>query len=131
MSESPQDKDYVPKEREKLGGINLEGGFAWGLVGAGLGAVVSWYLFIYLIQQWGMVAVALPGALTGLGRAAFMKGKSWILAVVCTFFGFFIPIYLITVRTAHTLDSLSDFNKLGIFVGGAIAFYLGLGLLRR
>ena len=131
MSQSPNDKDYRPNEPEKLGGINTEGSFAWGLVGTGLGAVISWYLFIFLVQQYGMVAVVMPGAVTGLGRAAMMKGKSWTLAGICTFFGFFIPLYIIIVRTGHTLDSLSDLNKLGIFIGGAVGFYLGLGMLRR
>jgi len=131
MSESPEQKDYTPKEPEKLGGINTEGSFAFGLVGAGMGAVISWYLFMYLVQNYGMVAVVLPGALTGLGRAAMMKGKSWILGIVCGFFGLFIPIYIILVRTSHTMDSLSDLNKLGIFLGGAVGFYLGFGMLRR
>ena len=131
MSESPERKDYTPKEPEKLGGINTEGSFAFGLAGAGVGAVISWYLFLYLVQNYGMVAVVMPGAVTGLGRAAMMKGKSWILGIVCAFFGLFIPIYIILVRTSHTMDSLSDFNKLGIFLGGAVGFYLGYGFLRR
>lgn len=132
MSDSP-DKDYqpAPAQRATMGGLRLgEGSFLGGLIGAAVGTVIAWYLFLYLITNFGWVAVAMPGAVVGLGRAVMMRGKSWILAGICAAIGLAMPLYIIFTRTQHTMESLSDFNKLGIFIGGAIGFYLGLGKLR-
>jgi hypothetical protein len=53
-----------------------------GIAGALIGAVVGWFAFGWLVSQ-GLYALALPGALLGLGCGLISRGVSTVNAVLC------------------------------------------------
>lgn len=55
---------------------------ALGGVGAVLGGVAGWFLFFWIVRQ-GFYALALPGALLGIGAGALVRHRSIPFAVAC------------------------------------------------
>jgi hypothetical protein len=53
-----------------------------GLVGAGVGGLLGYFAFGWVARQ-GLYAVALPGALLGLGCGWLMRERSLPLSVIC------------------------------------------------
>jgi hypothetical protein len=53
-----------------------------GMAGALIGAVIGWFAFDWIVGQ-GLYALALPGALLGLGCGLFAGGVSTVNAVLC------------------------------------------------
>jgi hypothetical protein len=53
-----------------------------GMAGALIGAVLGWFAFGWLVGQ-GLYALALPGALVGIGCGLISGGVSTVNAVLC------------------------------------------------
>src|SRR4030095_1535190 len=57
---------------------------ALGIVGAIVGGVVGYYLFVWIARQ-GFYAIMLPGALLGWGARLCARRRSQPLTIICTF----------------------------------------------
>jgi hypothetical protein len=112
---------------EGAGGLRVEpGGFVRGLVGAVVGAVAGYYVFFFFAKK-GIVLLALPGALVGLGRVMFVRRRSWALALICLVVGVALELYIANDLFAEGLRALGPWHYVIISVGGAVALYFGLG----
>ena len=56
---------------------------ALGIVGAIIGGVVGYYLFVWIAHQ-GFYAIMLPGALLGWGASLCARRRSKPLMIICT-----------------------------------------------
>lgn len=59
---------------------------ALGLLGAAIGGCLGYFAFFWVARQ-GFYALVLPGALLGLGAGLSARGRSVILAVICSVAG--------------------------------------------
>lgn len=115
-------------------------GVSWakGIFGAFLGAVAGWFIFRWAYSQ-GFYALALPGALVGLGFGALSRRSMIAGGVFCAVAAFFLMVlcewntspfsadnsltYFIT--HLHQLDS--QMTWVFMAVGSALAFWFGRG----
>lgn len=74
-----------------------------GVVGAILGAVAGYFLFVQLSSM-GLYAFVLPGALIGIGCGWLAKTRSIVLMVVC----FFLAIVTSTIGEWRSLHFVAD-----------------------
>ena len=108
-----------------------------GLLGAAAGGLLGWWLF-FLIARQGFYAVALPGALLGLGCGWLSRRKSTVLGVVCAAAGLVLGVLAewrfapflkdrsLSFFLAH-LHKLSWVTQVLILAGAALAFWFGRG----
>ncbi len=116
--------------------------YALGVVGALIGAIVSFYLYRYTLQ-FGMVFMALPGALAGLGCGYLSKIRSIPLGIVAAIVSIAAAIFmrysnwvLVDQHSfGHYLSNgiwwSSMSGKLMIGTSGLFGFWLGIGRQRR
>jgi Na+/phosphate symporter len=114
-------------------------GRAWtgGIVGAILGGVFGWFAFHWLLQ-YNLYALALPGALIGLGFGFFSKRHMVLGGVFCAIVGLVLMLFCEGVgRPWNTDDSLGYFFQnlhkltaptwLFLVLGTGMAFWFGRG----
>lgn len=112
---------------------------AWvlGLVGAVVGGVLGYFLFMW-IAGYGFYAIVLPGALVGIGCGALSGRKSTGLGIACAILGLAAGIFSEWRFAPFALDEslvffLKHFHENGpvtlvlIAIGGICAFYFGRG----
>ena len=135
----PPDTDESP--RDAVGRPNARSNIALdlilGLAGAVAGGIVGYYVFFAIARQ-GFYALALPGALIGLGCGALSGRKSVPLGIVSGILGLIVGIYTewrfapfikdrsLSFFLAHVPD-LSRVTQVLIVLGGGVAFWFGLG----
>ncbi len=71
---------------------NPAGAVALGILGAALGGIAGYFLFIWIARQ-GFYALILPPALLGLGAGWCARQRSVPLAVVCTIGGIALALF--------------------------------------
>lgn len=115
--------------------------FIFGILGAVAGGVVGTLLFSLLIRQ-GLYAIAMPGALIGLGCGFASRTKSWALGIVCAvaslILGFglewkFRP-FLVDDSLSYFVRHIGDLKTSSlalIAIGGVFGFWFGVGRQRR
>jgi len=108
-----------------------------GLVGGIVGAVLGYFL-VFVIARQGFYAIALPGALLGLGCGALSGRKSAALGIICGVFGLAVGIYTqwrfapfikdesLSFYLAHLLD-VNRVTQILILLGAILAFWFGMG----
>lgn len=111
--------------------------FLLGLVGGAAGGILGYFLF-FLIARQGFYAIALPGALVGLGCGAMSGRSSTVLGIVSAVAGLLLGIVtewrfapfiadkslLYFVKHLHTLPSVT---QILILAGVFLAFWFGRG----
>lgn len=133
-----------PTEQPKRGdGIHSAGGQpvikAWclGIVGAVVGGVVGWFVFAFLVSQ-GFYALALPGALVGLGFGGLSRRPMIAGGIFCAI----VAVALMVFCEWHHWPMIED-ESLGFFlthlhdlrfmtwlflgIGAICAFWFGRG----
>ncbi len=127
MMERTPSGSQQQKPWETAGGPGTGRGWFWlGLVGAAVGGVVSYFVFHWFLRR-GIVLLALPGALVGLGRFVVVRRKSWLLAGICMAVGLSLTLYIADNVVVGGIGSLRPFAIFVIVTGGLIAFWFGLG----
>ncbi|MCF7975620.1 MAG: hypothetical protein K9N55_17520 [Phycisphaerae bacterium] len=108
-----------------------------GLAGAIAGAVLGYFL-VFVIARQGFYAIALPGALLGLGCGALSGRKSVAMGIMCGVLGFAVGIYTqwrfapfvkdesLSFYLAHLLD-VNRVTQILILMGAMLAFWFGMG----
>ena len=107
-----------------------------GLLGAVLGGVAGYFAFGWLARQ-GFYALALPGALVGVGCALLSKHRSYLQATICGISALLVGVFLEWRHFPFVQDSslgyfLSHLHQLRavtlimIVVGGGLAFWFAL-----
>ena len=111
--------------------------FFLGLVGAGVGGALANYGCGWIVGQ-GFYAPMLPGTLLGLGFGLLSGKRSYVGGLVCLVLGIGLGVFTewstrpfakdasLKYFVNH-LDGLSSFTKLMILLGGAVAFWFGMG----
>ena len=112
-------------------------GYALGIGGGVVGAVLGYFLFVALAGQ-GFYAIVLPGALAGLGCGALSGRKSNLLGIICVIIALiagilsewrmapFLADRSLRYFLAH-LHQLRGFTHFLILLGGFCAFWFGRG----
>ncbi len=110
---------------------------AFGVLGSFVGACLGYFLFQAIARQ-GFYAIALPGALTGLGCGSLSRHRSVMLGIACAIVGTiagivaewqfapFIKDNSLRYFLSH-LHQLKPLSQFLIIVGGILAFWFGLG----
>jgi hypothetical protein len=110
--------------------------FLPGLLGAALGGALGYFAFVWLARQ-GFYALALPGALLGIGCALLSKHRSHVLAAVCGIGAIALGIFSEWrlspfIKDDSFLYFLSHLHQLRpitlimILVGGVLGFWFAL-----
>ena len=81
-----------------------------GLLGAGIGGVLGYYVFKFLLSQ-GFYGLAIPGALLGLGCGVLSKGHSHALGIVCGVLALILSLF-----SEWHLRPFIDDDSLGFFL---------------
>ncbi len=108
-----------------------------GLGGAVAGGVLGHFAFLWIAQQ-GFYALALPGALLGVGCGMLAPTRSVPLAAVCGGLALVLGIFsewrcapfIKSSGLGYFLSHLSDLRPLTLFMivlGGVLGFYFALG----
>ena len=130
---SPEGKAILDASRDSIG-------ISWvkGIVGAILGALAGWFIFGWALSQ-GFYALALPGALVGLGFGALSRRSMIAGGVFCAVVAFCLMVLCEWNSSPFTADnSLSYFiahlhqldsqmTWLFMAVGVVLAFWFGRG----
>ena len=112
--------------------------WAMGILGASLGAIAGWFVYGWAFSQ-GFYALALPGAMVGLGFSALTRRPMIAGGVFCAVAGFFLmavcewkdspftadesfPYFLTHI---HEVDSQVTLVMIGL--GVLMAFWFGRG----
>ena len=112
--------------------------FGRGVIGAAIGGAIGWFAFGWLLSQ-GFYALALPGALVGLGFSMLSRRSMLIGGLFCAVAGFALMVLcewnhrafsdddslLYFVTHLHQLDK--QLTYLLLAVGTIIAFWFGKG----
>jgi hypothetical protein len=109
----------------------------WPLFGAIAGGTLGHFVFLWLARQ-GFYALALPGALLGLGCGLFLRHRSLPLAAVCGLFALALGIlsewrvapFVADVSFGYFLTHLPQLRPwtwLMIGLGSIFGFWLALG----
>jgi hypothetical protein len=110
-----------------------------GLAGGAIGGVVG-YLLFQLLRTQQFYALALPGAMVGLGAGLFARGRSQVLAMCCAAAAVILAIviewlrapflkdgsFLYFVTHLHQMDG-GTVKSLMIGVGALCAYWFGQG----
>jgi hypothetical protein len=110
---------------------------ALGLLGAVVGGIVGYFLFIWIVRQ-GFYALMLPGAFLGWGAGLCARIRSVPLAIICTAAGLVLGIVAewrsrpfivddsFTYFIAH-LHDLRPFTLLMIALGAYFSYRFSVG----
>ena len=112
-------------------------GFIRGLVGAVLGGVLGYYVYVWMLQR-GFYALIVPGTLLGLGFGLFSRQKSILCGIACGLFGVALGIFsewrfFPFIEDNGFLYFLTHLYQLPaatitlILLGGLFAFWFGIG----
>lgn len=113
------------------------GGLALAALGGIAGAALGCLLFLLIARQ-GFYAMALPGALTGLGCGSFSRRRSVGLGIASAVVGAiagivaewlfapFVKDRSLTYFLTH-LQELKPFTQAMIALGAGLAFWFGMG----
>lgn len=108
-----------------------------GVLGATGGAILGHYLFGWIASQ-GLYAIALPGALTGLGCGALSGRRSIPLGILSGILGLIVGVYTewrafpfiaddsLSYFLAH-LHDITGLGKIAIILGAILACWFGIG----
>src|SRR5262245_29410883 len=108
-----------------------------GLIGAGLGGVLGCFAFLWVARQ-GFYALALPGALMGLGCGLLARQRSMALAIACGVLAVAVELYCewrfapfikdasLGFFLKHILE-LRPITQIMTVLGGVFAFWFALG----
>ena len=111
--------------------------FIRGIVGAAIGAVIGWYAFGALLSQ-GLYALALPGALVGLGFGILSRRSMLVGGLFCAVAGLsvmllcewhyrpFIKDDSLQYFVTH-LHKLEQFTYVFLGIGTIFSFWFGKG----
>jgi len=137
--DASQDTGSREDNTKRLGGSGqcLSIDILLGLVGGIVGAVLGHFL-VFVIARQGFYAIALPGALLGLGCGTLSGRKSVALGIICGVLGLAVCIYtqwrlapfIRDESFSFYLTHLLDVNRVAqilILVGAALAFWFGMG----
>lgn len=107
-----------------------------GVLGAIVGGTIGYYLFVWGVRQ-GFYALALPGALVGIGCGYLSGIRSVPLGVLCALsavgLGLFCQWHEFTGDGISLTEFLSEvanlrsMTKLMLVMGGLFGFWFGLG----
>jgi len=109
--------------------------YALAAVGAVMGGAIGYFLFVWLVRH-GFYALALPGALLGLGGGWLVKCRSIPVAAVCGILALALGIFSRWRVDAHDqhfttflshLGQMSPVTLLMIGLGGVFGFWFALG----
>lgn len=112
-------------------------GFALGLLGAALGGVLGYFAFFWIAGQ-GLYALAMPGAMIGLGCGLLSGIRSRELGIVCAVSGLGLCIWIESqFRPFLADDSLGYFLRnlgrlqpvtwLMLALAGVFGYWFGVG----
>ena len=108
-----------------------------GPLGAIAGGVIGFFAFDWIVKQ-GFYAMALPGALIGLGCGTFIRRRNILLGILCGLGALIFSLYL-EFSSFHPLMTFPDFlkkfatferyniEKLMIAIGTVLAASFGVG----
>jgi hypothetical protein len=96
------------------------------LVGAGVGAVLGYFVFQHFLSR-GHILLVAPGALLGVGRALFSRTPSNLLGLICAVAGLGLSTWIANTLYVNGLEALNRRDWLSILVGGGFAFWFGRG----
>jgi hypothetical protein len=108
-----------------------------GLIGTALGGVLGCFGFLWIAKQ-GFYALALPGALMGLGCGLLVRRRSMALAVACGVLAVSVGVYCewrfapfikdasLGFFLKHVFE-LRPITQIMIVLGGVFAFWFALG----
>lgn len=110
----------------------------FGILGAAAGGVIGYFVFFLLLENAGMYAMVLPGALIGLGRAVGAKAKSIPLGIVCGIAALVLSLFIEwRITPLPDGETISDFfaklpdrpfrNQASIVAGPLMALWFGAG----
>lgn len=110
---------------------------SFGVVGAALGAVLGYFGFLWIAQQ-GFYALALPGALMGLGCGLLARRRSMPLAVACGLLAVIVGLFCEWRFAPFTKDvslgfflthlhQLRPLTLIMLVLGGVFGFWFALG----
>ena len=117
------------------------GGLLLGLLGAALGGVVGSIGFLWIAKQ-GFYALALPGALMGLGCSLLARHRPMALAVTCGVLALAVGVYCEWRFAPFIKDSslgfflthlheLRPITMIMIALGGGFGFWFARGSMGR
>jgi hypothetical protein len=108
-----------------------------GLLGALAGSVAG-YLLFFGLAQFGLLAIAAPGAMVGFGCSFLSRGRSTGLGIVCACMALALGLFTdwrlqpfiaddsLSYYLAHVMD-LTPLTKISVVVGAVIAYWIGTG----
>ena len=113
--------------------------FARGIVGAAIGGVIGWFAFEWLWHQQQLYALALPGALVGLGFGLLSRRSMLLGGLFCAVAGLGLMLVCEWKRApfaddkslVYFLTHLQHLNRQATYLllaaGTAFAFWFGKG----
>lgn len=134
---TPVGLEIDKSQRSSMGETSNIVGFTRGLVGAVLGGVLGYCVYVLMLRQ-GFYALIVPGTLLGLGFGLFYRRKSILCGIGCGVFGVGLGIFSewrffpfiedkgLLYFLAHLYQLPSTTIAL-ILLGGFFAFWLGTG----
>ena len=112
-----------------------------GILGAVVGGALGHFAFLWIARQ-GFYALALPGALTGLGCGLLARGRSWPLAIGCAALALALGVFsewrafpfMKDDRLGFFLSHLHELRPMTwimLLLGGALGFRFARGPMRK
>ena len=109
----------------------------FGLISAALGGALGYFAFLWVVSQ-GFYALALPGALMGVGCALLARRRSMALAIACGALALVVGLFcewrvapFIKDRSLGffltDLHQLRPITHIMIALGGVLGFWFALG----
>lgn len=126
-----------PGNRGEGGGLS----FVLGVVGAVIGGYLGYILFLWIARQ-GFYALALPGALMGIGCGLLSRRHSFLLGALCGIAALALGVFtewkyapfVDDDSLLYFLKSITSLKPLTlgmIVLGGVFGFWFGVGGSRR
>jgi len=99
--------------------------FGRGIIGAALGGVVGWFAFDWMLSH-GYNALAMPGALVGIGFGLLSRRSMFVGGLFCAVHFPFTADGSLSYFLAHLLQ-LKPFTLLLLGIGTIFSFWFGKG----
>lgn len=130
--------DRGKTENDSDAGSSSERPLWYGVVGAGVGAIVGFIIFYLALKYGAMYALVLPGAMIGLCRAVGTKTFSIPLGIGCGVFALALSLWIEWSFIVHPDDwGIVDFllhlhekpwrNVVSLIAGPLMGLWFGLG----